>query len=267
MDPLEKYNKLTEDADSIFNRLSNATSRILKPKEDSAFVNAYVEKHKLDMESGAECAGLKVGDKPNGLFWSAPGSIEGVFGRNRNKVDDLGDLEITKRELRCYDVSKDIYNIEWLFDNHAKFHAKKIWGNEKIGIHFDGEWFPGSIFRGIWVGPVANFKAAPQFFKDKRGITLQQLAQINMPQAAPAVATPPIAPPGPPKAPEFYYYDAKGPVGPMPFASLKQAYTVGAINKDTSVWREGLPGQTGANAVQHAIPLSELPEFKALLPE
>lgn len=264
MDPLEKYNKLFEDADSIFNRLGNAANRLLKP-QNSDFADAYVEKHKQDMESGAECSGLKVGDKPNGLFWSATGSIEGIFGRNRNKVDDLGDLEITKRELRCYDVSKDIYNIEWLYDNHAKFHAKKIWGNSKTGIHFEGEWFPGGIFKGIWEGPVANFKAAPQFFKDKRGITLQQLAQMNSPQT-PQAPAPTNGPSGPPKAPEFYYYDVNGsPIGPLPFHRLKQAYTVGAINKDTLAWREGLPGQTAANAIP--IPVQNLPEFKALLPE
>jgi len=271
MDPIEKHDKLTQEADSLFNRLNQATQKLFKPQQ-SDFANAYVDQHRKDLESGAECQGLKVGDKPNDKFWSAVGSIEAIFGRNRNKVDDIGELDITKRELRCYDTDKDIYNIEWLYDNRAKYHAKKIWGNPKEGIHFLGEWYPGAVFKGIWEGPVSDFKAAPLFFKDLRGISLQQVAQLQLDpeeylrkqkeQEQQAQATQQIRP----TIPMYYWYEPNGVEhGPLNFAQLKQAYTSAGINKQTLVWRKGIKGDDPNHP--QAIYLFDLPEFNQFLPE
>ncbi len=263
MDPIEKYNKLTQEADSLFNRLNQATQKLFKPQQ-SDFEKAYVDQHRKDMESGAECQGLRVGDKPNNIFHSVVGSIEAMFGKNQNKVDDISDLDITKRELRCYDTNKDIYDINWLFDSNAKYHAKKIWGDPTEGIHFLGEWFPGSIFKGIWEGPASDFKAAPIYFKDIRGISLQQVG--NGSQANQGSQSQTNQQPIRPTIPMYIYFDSNQiEHGPFTFNQLKQAYTSGGINKQTFVWRKGIKGDDPKEPT--AVPLDTLPEFNQFLPE
>jgi len=211
-----------------------------KPKV-SDFAKAYVEKHRQDMESGAECKGCKAGDKPNEVFWSNVGSIDATFGKNRNKVDNIGDLEISKRELRCYDVKKDVYGIAWLFNPNAKFHAEKIWGdpkNKQNKIYFKGSWYTGEF----------------------KGIMDYGFQQLEMPTYTDDEYLPPTPPPIPPF---YYWYDEEGTShGPIFFIELQNTYHAGIISKNTWVYRKELP-QANPNDPRPIL-LSQLPEFKSI---
>jgi len=161
-DAVKKFEEMYQMTESWFDNFHNKMKNTIKPKySQNQNVQQLLKKHGKDLESGDECKGLSKG--PNNLFFSTVGSSEALFGKNRNKVEDMGDLKISKRELRCYDLTKDKFGIAWLFDNNAKFTAKKIWG-QPGDIHFEGIWESG-IFKGAWHGPQENFKTSSQNYQ------------------------------------------------------------------------------------------------------
>ncbi len=198
-----------------------------------------LNKHQIDIESGAECKGLKAGKKPNNIFWSKTGDKVGAFGKNRNIVDDLGDF-ITKRELRCYDITKDIYGIAWLFADNAKFHANKIWGTGKDDVHFDGVW-SGGVFKGIWESGPENWKTDVSNFK---GVGLN-LSQNQNPQPTTNQNPQPIE----------YIIWLQGAHTKKTFQEIAEMYSEGKIDDNTQIFRDGI-----GNARNYVF-LSNLPEY------
>lgn len=157
-DPVEEFERMRKITESFLDDFNGRLKKTLnvgyKPNPN---IQHLMSKHANDLESGAECKGISKG--PNKLFFSQVGDIGAVIGQNRNKIEDIGGLNISKRDLRCYDLTKDKYGIAWLFDDNAKYHAKKIWGGPN-DIHFEGEW-SGGVFKGVWHGPDSNWKTAP----------------------------------------------------------------------------------------------------------
>lgn len=149
-DPVAEFeridNNLNEAISGFFKGLGKAFGSEKKPAPSSTSI---LDKHRQAVESGSECD--MFGTKPHGLFYSQTGSPDAYFGRNRNYVKDIMDLQISKRELRCYDLEKDPKKIAWLFAPDVVFKADRIWGKPKK-IYFQGIWKAG-IFKGVLVEP------------------------------------------------------------------------------------------------------------------
>lgn len=159
---VEKFEQMLNITEAWFDDFHNRMKNTLNMKyNQNQNVQQRMQQHGKDLESGAECKGLSKG--PNNLFFSNVGGASAIVGKNRNQIDDLGDLKISKRELRCYDLQKDKFGIAWLFSDDAKFHAKKIWG-QPGEIHFDGIW-EGGVFNGIWHGRQEDYKSSMQNFQ------------------------------------------------------------------------------------------------------
>lgn len=155
-DPILEFSEIDNRIDEIFGFLKNrgkTVNKNINPYPSQKNVSSILDKHRREVESGDECAPFKT--KPNELFWSATGAKEAEFGKSKNKVSDISELRISKRELRCYDIKNDPSGIAWLFANDARFEAEKIWGNPKE-IYFKGKWMGGE-FKGIMV-PGSEFE-------------------------------------------------------------------------------------------------------------
>ena len=234
---VEKFEQMLNLTEAWFDDFHNRMKNTLNMKyNQNQNVQQRMQQHGKDLESGAECKGLSKG--PNNLFFSNVGGASATVGKNRNQIDDLGDLKISKRELRCYDLQKDKFGIAWLFSDDAKFHAKKIWG-QPGEIHFDGTW-EGGVFNGVWHGDSKNYKTSPQNFRGT-GLNFNQQNQQN--QAAQQGL--------PPK--RIYYVSINGQDIQKTYPEIIAMYANGQIDKDaTEVIRDGLKGW---------VSLSELPEF------
>ena len=191
IDPIKKFEQIQETNKSVFkdinelfgigdskekrnfrNLAKKAKKGKLTPEEAGQFIKLQksltepeeLKKYKKSIENGDECGAF--GTKPNNKFWSEVGSKNvqlGQFG----KVDDISGFNLSKRELRCYDVENDPRNIGWLFN--GVYEAEKIWGTTGK-VYFKGIWkggdfkgvmtpestFEGGNFKGQWLQKQAN---------------------------------------------------------------------------------------------------------------
>lgn len=241
IEPIVEFEKTQLVLESIFQRMANGISNAFKSKPNykQSLANS-VSNYKNKVDSGQECKGLKVGKGHNELFWSETGSLSAIFGKNRNAVADIGDLKISKRELRCYDLKKDLYKISWLFSNDASYQAQKIWG--KPGeIHFEGIWKSG-FFYGVWESPIENWKTDRKYFKGT-GLDFNKIKSTTQ-KANPI---------------EYYLYNtlSKKQSGPFTANQIVNLYKKAKINRTSQIWRNGL----GADYIL----VKDLPEFKDIL--
>lgn len=243
IDLLAEFEKTELILESIFEKMANKISSAFKPTAANykqSLANS-VSNYKNKVDSETECKGLKVGGNNNGLFWSETGSLSAIFGKNRNAVDDIGDLKISKREFRCYDLKKDTYKIGWLYSDNASYKAEKIWGIPGE-IHFNGIWNSG-YFYGIWEGPIENWKADRKYFKGT-GLDFKNISRGNQKKAIPL---------------EYYLYHtiSKKQTGPYSVNQITKLFKTSKINRTSQIWREGL----GPNYIF----VKDLPEYGDIL--
>ena len=166
-DQVEKFEMLEKSINEAFSDFAKRLGKVFSSNKNSTGSTAsdsatsILQKHQQDAESGGECS--VFGTKPHGLFYSTTGAPDAYIGKNRNYVKNIMDFQISKRELRCYDLKKDPRRIGWLFKSNVKFQAEKIWGGPQ-STYFSGVWYSGT-FKGIWVGDWSNFKGGE--FKGK----------------------------------------------------------------------------------------------------
>lgn len=241
IEPIVEFEKTQLILEGIFQKMAAGISSAFKPKVNykQSLANS-VSNYKNKVDSGQECKGLKVGKGHNELFWSETGSLSAIFGKNRNMVNDIGDLKISKRELRCYDLKKDLYKIGWLFSNDASYQAEKIWGIPGE-IHFKGVWKAG-FFYGVWESPIENWKTDRKYFKGT-GLDFNKLKNTTN-KANPI---------------EYYLYNplSRKQRGPFTSKQIINLFKSAKINRTSQIWREEL----GPNYIF----LKDLPEFKDIL--
>lgn len=154
-DPVQEFEALNEAIGNIFNRIGNVVNKKLGVSNKGANTAYITPKsaqqnitaHAQGIETGSECP---VGTAPNGKFFSEVGSPHAQFGERgyvKNIVPFLNSLNISKRDLRCYDLKKDKLKIKWLFD--GDYEADTIWF-KKRKIYFQGKWNNGA-FEGVFV--------------------------------------------------------------------------------------------------------------------
>lgn len=227
---VEQQNQLAE---SYLDKLSN----IFSPKSNNPSSSQIIKNYEKDIESGNECKKEKVGKIPNNLFWSETGSVFAIIGKNKNKIHDISDLKVTKRQLRCYDLSRDVFQIAWLFN--GKFEAKKIWdGPLGDNIRFDGIWKSGDFY-GIWESTADNWKAPASDFKGTGAHPSTIASALGGPQPR-----------------EYYTWIMGVKDGPFNIGQIKHMFNTGGINRDTEIWRDGIG--------KYYVPLAEIPEFSTL---
>jgi hypothetical protein len=171
-DPLQEFEELNKGVDKIFENIFQKLTSALHTKMPSGLsvkpiqthsglpskqyvyqgsqlgqkVSDRIAKYREEERVKAQCVALGS-DGPNDLYELGKNGISATFGKAKNKVRDTRGLAISPEELMCYDLQKDKLGIAWLFDDNARFEAKRIWGGPKK-VYFQGIWNAGD-FKGI----------------------------------------------------------------------------------------------------------------------
>lgn len=159
-DSVKEFEKLNENLNKIleanwFNPLSWFSDKSQESEPNKSYQRSdVINKHLQSIESEEECAP----GTSNRRFSSEPGSNSATFYSIKNKkivqtgfVKDikpfLDNAGISKKFLRCYDLSKDKLKINWLFN--GEFNADILdWDKKKKKVIFQGIWKSG-LFGGI----------------------------------------------------------------------------------------------------------------------
>lgn len=173
-DPIKVHSKQGERLNEIFGWLKR-TFGSEPSTTPSSFLDAM--KRYQDTDSDTDCAKMDVGKKRNRKVAGTAG--EGSVTIGKNKIANIKGIKFElldakgkgtgkfdnaiPRDFKCYDESKDIYGIKWLFDENASYEATAISGELKAGVknqsvNFWGKWL-GGTFNGHLFGSHADFAA------------------------------------------------------------------------------------------------------------
>lgn len=145
-DQVEEYEQLQAKIDNLFEAIKLPSWLTPKPRTNTINITHQKPQSVIDyeksVENNTECPG-----GGNGRFVSELGSASGTFYSSNFKhkgfVKDLTPLinnaKISKKFLRCYDLTKDPMKIAWLFN--GDFEADYLdWDTQQKKIIFSGKW-------------------------------------------------------------------------------------------------------------------------------
>jgi hypothetical protein len=171
-DPIQEYTRQGQRLDEIFGWLNRTFGS--KPSTTPASFLDAMNRYK-DSDTDADCANMDVGDKLNRKVAGTTGTASVTIGKNTiknikgirfelldNKGKGTGSYDnAIVNDFKCYDLSKDIYGIKWLFDDSASYEAESITGDLKAGVKnqsvaFFGKWKAG-LFQGKFMSDPKDF--------------------------------------------------------------------------------------------------------------
>jgi hypothetical protein len=156
-DPVKQFEELDGRINNLFEAWFNPKSWFSNKPSSTASTVSYggsslADKIRHRKESGEECGG--TGNTSNKRFYSEDGSNSAKFyskkGEITGEVDDIKPFidgaKISKKYLRCYNLTKDPLKIAWLFNGNFKANVLG-WNPKTKKVTFQGKW-KGGVFMG-----------------------------------------------------------------------------------------------------------------------
>ena len=155
-DPIKQFEELDGRINNLFEVWFKPSTWFSSKQSSTGATASYggsalADKMRKDKESGAECG---EGNSGNKRFNSEDGSNSAKFynkkGEITGEVDDIkpfiSGAKISKKYLRCYNLTKDPLNISWLFNGNFKASVLG-WNPKTKKVTFQGKW-KGGVFMG-----------------------------------------------------------------------------------------------------------------------